>query len=99
LEFVNRVSASLIAPTQELAMQNVEEAIRERAYYLWMADGCPAGEGEGYWLSAQREILTAAMSGVESGTADAKPKPVAKRKSATKEKPVAAAAKSKRRAA
>ena len=39
-------------------MPNLEEAIRERAYHLWIADGQPEGKADVYWLSAQREILT-----------------------------------------
>jgi hypothetical protein len=41
-----------------LAMRNSEEAIRERAYQLWIADGQPEGKAEFYWLSAQGEVLT-----------------------------------------
>ena len=39
-------------------MSNLEEAIRERAYQLWIADGQPHGRAEIHWLNAQREILT-----------------------------------------
>jgi hypothetical protein len=42
---------------------NQEEAIRERAYHLWIADGQPDGKADIYWLSAQRETL---MTSVES---------------------------------
>jgi hypothetical protein len=42
-------------------MPNLEEVIRERAYHLWIADGQPEGPAEVYWLSAQREILTASL--------------------------------------
>jgi hypothetical protein len=44
-------------------MQNPEEAIRERAYHLWIADGQPEGKADVYWLSAQREILTTSLEG------------------------------------
>ena len=44
-------------------MPNLEEVIRERAYHLWIADGQPDGQAEVYWLSAQREILTASLEG------------------------------------
>ena len=37
-------------------MPNSEEAIRERAYHLWIADGQPEGKAEFYWLSAQGEV-------------------------------------------
>ena len=39
-------------------MENLEEAIRERAYQLWVADGRPEGNADNYWLNAQREMLT-----------------------------------------
>ena len=38
-------------------MENLEEAIRERAYQLWLADGRPEGNPDNYWLNAQRELL------------------------------------------
>ena len=50
-------------------MPNLEEAIRERAYHLWVADGQPEGQADIYWLTAQREVLT---DSVES-SADAAP--------------------------
>ena len=46
-------------------MPNLEEAIRERAYHLWLADGQPEGRADIYWLNAQHEIL---MTSVESAT-------------------------------
>src|SRR5438105_3172345 len=42
-------------------MPNLEQAIRERAYHLWIADGQPEGKAEVYWLSAQGEVLTASL--------------------------------------
>jgi hypothetical protein len=42
-------------------MPNLEEAIRERAYLLWVDDGRPEGKADIYWLTAQREILAASM--------------------------------------
>lgn len=67
------VSASLILPGQnftgaagiihqkENPMPTQEEAIRERAYHLWIADGQPEGRANIYWLNAQREILAACV--------------------------------------
>jgi hypothetical protein len=52
-------------------MQNLEEAIRERAYHLWIAAGRPDGNSDAYWLDAQREVLTTAMD--SSASAAAKP--------------------------
>jgi hypothetical protein len=45
----------------ENPMQNLEEAIRERAYHLWIADGQPEGHADIFWLNAQREILTTSV--------------------------------------
>jgi Protein of unknown function (DUF2934) len=42
-------------------MPNLEEAIRERAYHLWIADGQPEGQADIYWLNAQREVLTTSV--------------------------------------
>lgn len=36
---------------------NLTDRIRERAYYLWLADGCCEGGAEQHWLVAEREIL------------------------------------------
>jgi len=47
-------------------MPNLEEAIRERAYHLWIADGQPEGKADTYWLNAQREILTASVENLAS---------------------------------
>ena len=30
-------------------MQDLDSAIRERAYYLWIGDGCPEGKADAYW--------------------------------------------------
>lgn len=44
-------------------MPNLDEAIRDRAYHLWIADGQHEGNAEFYWLRAQREILTTSLQG------------------------------------
>ena len=51
-------------------MTSLEEAIRERAYHLWTADGQPEGKADVYWLTAQREILTTSLEGSGSTAAD-----------------------------
>ena len=38
------------------------ERIRERAYLIWCASGCPDGQSEQHWLAAEREILQAATA-------------------------------------
>jgi Protein of unknown function (DUF2934) len=45
-------------------MQDLEQAIRERAYHLWIADGCRDGKADAYWLSAQNEVLALSLGDV-----------------------------------
>jgi len=54
-------------------MPNLEEAIRERAYHLWIADGQPEGQADIYWLNAQREILTTSVESSGSNASAAAP--------------------------
>jgi Protein of unknown function (DUF2934) len=42
-------------------MQDLEQAIRERAYQLWSESGYPEGHAESHWLAAQREVLGASL--------------------------------------
>ena len=81
-------------------MPNLEEAIRERAYHLWIADGQPEGQADIYWLNAQREILTTSVENSGSNADAAAPNDtrLVATKSAKKEK-VARSGKSKTRAA
>ncbi|MEH2557567.1 hypothetical protein V1286_005096 [Bradyrhizobium algeriense] len=81
-------------------MPNLEEAIRERAYHLWIADGQPEGQADIYWLNAQREILTASVesSSNKSAAAVSTDAGLVAAKSAKKAK-VARSGKSKNRAA
>jgi hypothetical protein len=81
-------------------MPNLEEAIRVRAYHLWIADGQPEGQADIYWLNAQREILTTSVESSGSETAAAAPTNIGlvATKSAKKTK-VARSGKSKTRAA
>ena len=39
--------------------QTVTERIRERAYQIWAANGCPDGQAERHWFTAKRELLDA----------------------------------------
>ena len=41
---------------QDLAMQDLEQAIRERAYHLWIESGREDGNADGHWLVAQHEV-------------------------------------------
>jgi hypothetical protein len=54
-------------------MPNLEEAIRERAYHLWIAGGQPEGQADIYWFIAQLEILTTSVESLGSNTAAAAP--------------------------
>jgi hypothetical protein len=60
-------------------MQDIEHTIRDRAYHLWLESGCQDGNADGYWLAAQREILSASLGElghVIKSTKAAKPKTV-----------------------
>jgi hypothetical protein len=81
-------------------MTNLEEAIRERAYHLWLADGQPGGQADLYWLNAQREILTTSLESSGAIAAAAAPTdPVAVAAKSAKKAKSARAGKSKSRAA
>jgi len=45
-------------------MQDLEQAIRERAYHLWVADGYRDGNADAHWLAAQRELLASSLESV-----------------------------------
>jgi Protein of unknown function (DUF2934) len=79
-------------------MPNLEQAIRERAYHLWTADGQPDGQSDLYWLNAQREILTKSLGSSGSETAASADAVSVATKPARKAK-VARSGKSKTRAA
>ena len=74
-------------------MQDLDTAIRERAYCLWIADGSPEGNADAYWLDAQRELLA---TSVAASTAHGPAKAKTRKTSADKPK---AAARSRRKAA
>jgi hypothetical protein len=75
-------------------MQNMELAIRERAYYLWQEAGSPEGNSDAFWLSAQRELLASSLA-AKFTVADAAAPGSKKPRTKTAAKP----AKGKRRAA
>jgi hypothetical protein len=80
-------------------MPNLEEAIRERAYHLWVADGQPEGQADIYWLKAQREILTTSVESSDSNTATAPSDTGFVAEKSTKKAKVARSRKNKLRAA
>jgi Protein of unknown function (DUF2934) len=55
-------------------MQDLEQAIRERAYQLWISSGCEHGNAAAHWLTAQREIIRASLASIGRVTASAKKK-------------------------
>jgi hypothetical protein len=68
----------------ELQMQDLEHTIRERAYHLWVADGCNDGNADQHWLVAQREVLAASLGAVAHVTVE--PETAAKPAKKTKAK-------------
>ena len=80
-------------------MPNLEEAIRERAYHLWIADGQPEGNADAYWLSAQRDILTTSVEGSIETAATAHMDSVSATTKPVKKAKVVRSGKSKSRAA
>ena len=65
-----------------------DEAIKERAYHIWVREGCPHGRDFEHWVQAQVE-LEAELRSVNGGGAPKK-KAAAPRKAAAKAKPAAA---------
>jgi hypothetical protein len=63
-------------------MQDLDQAIRDRAYQLWLAEGRQDGNAEAHWLAAQREVLASSLEGL--GTAGVAPKRKAQKKSSSK---------------
>ena len=56
-------------------MQEMEQAIRERAYQLWVESGFEHGNADAHWLAAQHEVLSASLGelGRVSAAGAAKP--------------------------
>jgi hypothetical protein len=42
-----------IMPEPETFMPDRNARIRELAYFLWLEEGCPEGQGERHWLAAE----------------------------------------------
>jgi hypothetical protein len=43
-------------------MSDIEHAIRERAYRLWLEGGCKLAQADMHWVAAQREVLISSLS-------------------------------------
>jgi hypothetical protein len=69
---------------REFDMQDLEQAIRERAYHLWVANGRQDGNAEAHWLSAQREILTSSLESLGSISATSSKSKKASKKAPSK---------------
>lgn len=41
---------------------DVEQRIRDRAYAIWLEEGCPHGRDAEHWLQAERAILAEAAA-------------------------------------
>jgi hypothetical protein len=68
-------------------MQDLEQAIRERAYHMWIEAGCPDGNADAFWLHAQREVLAASLASIGRVTvADAVEKKPVRRSKAIERK-------------
>jgi hypothetical protein len=65
----------------ENTMQDLEEAIRARAYQLWIESGCQDGQADAHWLAAQREILGASLGAVVAEKTE-KPKKTRRKRAA-----------------
>jgi hypothetical protein len=52
---------------------NDPDQIRERAYQLWQADGCPEGLALDYWLRAEADLAGEADAGDPAIAGDDKP--------------------------
>jgi hypothetical protein len=75
----------------EVHMQELEQVIRERAYHLWIADGCHDGNADAHWLAAQREVLASSLGRIgRVQTSDAAPAARKRAKATTKRKSKAA---------
>lgn len=66
-------------------MQDMEQAIRERAYHLWNEAGQPEGQADSFWLSAQRDLLAESLNQIATVKTSA-PKPAKKASSSRKRK-------------
>ncbi len=66
-------------------MQDMDQAIRERAYHMWNEAGRPEGNADAFWLSAQRELLAQSLTQIAT-VKTAAPKPVAKKAPSRKRK-------------
>jgi Protein of unknown function (DUF2934) len=72
--------------------QSLEQRIRERAYTLWLENGCAEGNAEQHWLVAEREVLAMMTAQAPALAASAARKSSKSRATPTTAKPRARAA-------
>ena len=71
--------------------QSLEQRIRERAYTLWLENGCADGNAEQHWIAAERELLAMMTAELPASAAPAARKPSKSRATPTTAKPRARA--------
>jgi hypothetical protein len=54
--------------------RDLSDRIRERAYEIWMANGCRHGESERHWFAAEQEIMAGSLLQVAAADAPIKAK-------------------------
>jgi hypothetical protein len=54
-----------------------DEAVKERAYHIWMREGCPHGRDFEHWVQAQVELEAEHQAGNGNGTRKAAPRAAA----------------------
>ena len=70
----------------------LEQRIRERAYTLWLENGCAEGNAEQHWIAAEREVLAMMTAQAPAPNPDAARKSSKSRATPTTAKPRARAA-------
>src|SRR6185312_5420233 len=59
----NRVLIKLLHASPEQRsrlMDHLEQAVRERAYFIWLDGGCGHGSADEHWLAAEAELTSEA---------------------------------------
>jgi hypothetical protein len=75
---------------------DLEQRIRERAYYIWEREGHPVGRADAHWHAAKLELSTQVQSVAPEASIDV-PAKKRSRKAAEKVEPAAIAAAPRRR--
>ncbi|HEY0568323.1 MAG TPA: DUF2934 domain-containing protein [Xanthobacteraceae bacterium] len=60
-------------------MVDSEQLIRERAYHLWLQDGCPEGRADYHWHVAHEQVLGSLRTAGSAATATTKRAPAGQR--------------------